>query len=249
MKKMNIRLICVLAGLLFLAAACQKEDIPVYTGDNRVNFDYNAMSVPSKDGRYLDTLVYELGFSDTDSVQVDLEFILIGYAADHDREIALNVTGDTEFVGSVLAMPETIVMPAGEVSTTVPVYIVVSEDLREDAKMFHLTIADGEELLAGNRTTLSFQASADVPTEWVGGEGWMDGYRIEDYFGECSQTKYLFVYEVLGIWDFTDWGTWGIMANEALFAPAARVLKERLAEYEAENGLMIDENGNRVTFP
>ena len=116
-------------------------------------------------------------------------------------------------------------------------------------KMFHLKIADGEELLAGNRTTLSLQASADVPTEWVGGEGWMEGYRIEDYFGECSQVKYRFVYEVLGIWDFSSWGTWGIMANSSLFSPAARVLKERLAEYEAENGPMIDENGDQVTFP
>lgn len=249
MKKINMRLLLAAICAMFLTAACQQNDIPVYSDAPMVNFDYNAMDVASQDGRYLDTLVYELGFSDTDSVRVDLEFLLVGYAADHAREIALELTGDTEYVGSVLEIPENIMLPAGEVSLTVPVYIHVNDELRAGMKMFHLEITDGEELLAGIRTTLSLQASADVPTEWVGGENWMTGYRIEDYFGECSQVKYRFVYEVLGIWDFSEWGTWGIMANSSLFSPAARLLKERLAEYEAENGPMIDENNNQVTFP
>ena len=72
---------------------------------------------------------------------------------------------------------------------------------------------------------------------------------ISDYFGTCSRTKYLFVFETLGIWDFSVWSYWGMMADASKFTPAQRMLQEALAAYEAENGPLIDENGEQVTFP
>ena len=116
------------------------------------------------------------------------------------------------------------------------------------AKSFLVKLVDSDDLVAGLRTTLFVTVSDDIPDEWVGDEGWIMN-PISQYFGKCSKTKYLFVYEQLGVWDFSSWSYWGMMGDAAKFTPAKRILKEKLAEYEAENGPLVDPKEGRVTFP
>lgn len=248
----NLRLILISLVIVGFFAACQKNGIPVYSDIERINFDYNSMGVRTEDGVLKDTFNFDMGFSALSYDSINLEFILIGYAKNYEREIGLEITGDKEYVGSILDIPERIVLPADSVKVTVPCKIHITEDLQAADKLFHLRIVDSENLYAGNRTTVCLTASADVPTVWVGDENWW-GNKIESFFGECSKAKYRFVYQVLGVWDFSNWNGTGFsssMGDAGKFNPAKRLLKQALAEYEAENGPLVDEEtGKQVTFP
>lgn len=251
MKLFRKQILLIILGLSFLIGGCQKDDIPVYTSDERVNFNYSEMNIPSEKGIYIDTLSFDMGFTAEDFVTVNLDFILMGYEKDYEREIGLSITGDKDYIGSVLDIPEKIMFPANQVKYTLPCKILVSKELKEADKVFYLKITDSKDLLAGNRTTICLKASADVPTEWKGDEKWW-GNKVGQFFGECSKEKYRFVYSVLKVWDFSNWNGTGFsssMGDANKFNPAKRLLKAELAKYEEKNGPLIDPDKGRVTFP
>ena len=239
MKSIIKYVLPVLTGLFFVLAACEKEDIPYYSDVERINFDYTSMGLSK------DTVNIAYGFVTDQYTNIDLELLLTGYAKDYDRVIGLTITSeDGAVAGTNYEIADNVIMPKGEVSISVP-----SEDLMTTgAKSFLVKLVDSDDLVAGLRTTLFVTVSDDIPDKWIGDEGWFMN-PISQYFGECSKTKYLFVYEQLGIWDFSSWSYWGMMGDAAKFTPAKRILKEKLAEYEAENGPLVDPKEGRVTFP
>ena len=231
--------------LTFVLTACEKEKIPYYNDVERVNFNYPSM------GLQRDTIDVVYGFVLDEYTDIDLEILLMGYAKNYDRTIGLKITSENGAVaGTNYEIQDRLVLPKNEVSVKIPLKVLRSSDLLEDgAKSFLVELVDSDDLKAGLRTTLFITVSDDIPEEWVGGENWFMN-KVSDYFGECNQTKYLFVYEQLGVWDFSAWNLMGFMGNDAKFSPAKRILKEKLAEYEAENGPLVDpKTGDRVTFP
>ena len=244
MKSIIKYVLPVLTGLFFVLAACEKEDIPYYSDVERINFDYTSMGLSK------DTVNIAYGFVTDQYTNIDLELLLTGYAKDYDRVIGLTITSeDGAVAGTNYEIADNVIMPKGEVSISVPLKVLRSEDLMTTgAKSFLVKLVDSDDLVAGLRTTLFVTVSDDIPDKWIGDEGWFMN-PISRYFGECSKTKYLFVYEQLGIWDFSSWSYWGMMGDAAKFTPAKRILKEKLAEYEAENGPLVDPKEGRVTFP
>ena len=244
MKSIIKYVLPVLTGLFFVLAACEKEDIPYYSDVERINFDYTSMGLSK------DTVNIAYGFVTDQYTNIDLELLLTGYAKDYDRVIGLTITSeDGAVAGTNYEIADNVIMPKGEVSISVPLKVLRSEDLMTTgAKSFLVKLVDSDDLVAGLRTTLFVTVSDDIPDKWIGDEGWFMN-PISQYFGECSKTKYLFVYEQLGIWDFSSWSYWGMMGDAAKFTPAKRILKEKLAEYEAENGPLVDPKKGRVTFP
>ena len=244
MKSIIKYVLPVLTGLFFVLAACEKEDIPYYSDVERINFDYTSMGLSK------DTVNIAYGFVTDQYTNIDLELLLTGYAKDYDRVIGLTITSeDGAVAGTNYEIADNVIMPKGEVSISVPLKVLRSEDLMTTgAKSFLVKLVDSDDLVAGLRTTLFVTVSDDIPDKWIGDEGWFMN-QISQYFGECSKTKYLFVYEQLGIWDFSSWSYWGMMGDAAKFTPAKRILKEKLAEYEAENGPLVDPKEGRVTFP
>ena len=244
MKSIIKYVLPVLTGLFFVLAACEKEDIPYYRDVERINFDYTSMGLSK------DTVNIAYGFVTDQYTNIDLELLLTGYAKDYDRVIGLTITSeDGAVAGTNYEIADNVIMPKGEVSISVPLKVLRSEDLMTTgAKSFLVKLVDSDDLVAGLRTTLFVTVSDDIPDKWIGDEGWFMN-PISQYFGECSKTKYLFVYEQLGIWDFSSWSYWGMMGDAAKFTPAKRILKEKLAEYEAENGPLVDPKEGRVTFP
>ena len=244
MKSIIKYVLPVLTGLFFVLAACEKEDIPYYSDVERINFDYTSMGLSK------DTVNIAYGFVTDQYTNIDLELLLTGYAKDYDRVIGLTITSeDGAVAGTNYEIADNGIMPKGEVSISVPLKVLRSEDLMTTgAKSFLVKLVDSDDLVAGLRTTLFVTVSDDIPDKWIGDEGWFMN-PISQYFGECSKTKYLFVYEQLGIWDFSSWSYWGMMGDAAKFTPAKRILKEKLAEYEAENGPLVDPKEGRVTFP
>ena len=244
MKSIIKYVLPVLTGLFFVLAACEKEDIPYYSDVERINFDYTSMGLSK------DTVNIAYGFVTDQYTNIDLELLLTGYAKDYDRVIGLTITSeDGAVAGTNYEIADNVIMPKGEVSISVPLKVLRSEDLMTTgAKSFLVKLVDSDDLVAGLRTTLFVTVSDDIPDKWIGDEGWFMN-PIGQYFGECSKTKYLFVYEQLGVWDFSSWSYWGMMGDAAKFTPAKRILKEKLAEYEAENGPLVDPKEGRVTFP
>lgn len=244
MKSIIKYVLPVLTGLFFVLAACEKEDIPYYSDVERINFDYTSMGLSK------DTVNIAYGFVTDQYTNIDLELLLTGYAKDYDRVIGLTITSeDGAVAGTNYEIADNVIMPKGEVSISVPLKVLRSEDLMTTgAKSFLVKLVDSDDLVAGLRTTLFVTVSDDIPDKWIGDEGWFMN-PISQYFGECSKTKYLFVYEQLGVWDFSNWSYWGMMGDAAKFTPAKRILKEKLAEYEAENGPLVDPKEGRVTFP
>ena len=244
MKSIIKYVLPVLTGLFFVLAACEKEDIPYYSDVERINFDYTSMGLSK------DTVNIAYGFVTDQYTNIDLELLLTGYAKDYDRVIGLTITSeDGAVAGTNYEIADNVIMPKGEVSISVPLKVLRSEDLMTTgAKSFLVKLVDSDDLVAGLRTTLFVTVSDDIPDKWIGDEGWFMN-PISQYFGECSKTKYLFVYEQLGFWDFSSWSYWGMMGDAAKFTPAKRILKEKLAEYEAENGPLVDPKEGRVTFP
>ena len=244
MKSIIKYVLPVLTGLFFVLAACEKEDIPYYSDVERINFDYTSMGLSK------DTVNIAYGFVTDRYTNIDLELLLTGYAKDYDRVIGLTITSeDGAVAGTNYEIADNVIMPKGEVSISVPLKVLRSEDLMTTgAKSFLVKLVDSDDLVAGLRTTLFVTVSDDIPDKWIGDEGWFMN-PISQYFGECSKTKYLFVYEQLGVWDFSSWSYWGMMGDAAKFTPAKRILKEKLDEYEAENGPLVDPKEGRVTFP
>lgn len=244
MKSIIKYVLPVLTGLFFVLAACEKEDIPYYSDVERINFDYTSMGLSK------DTVNIAYSFVTDQYTNIDLELLLTGYAKDYDRVIGLTITSeDGAVAGTNYEIADNVIMPKGEVSISVPLKVLRSEDLMTTgAKSFLVKLVDSDDLVAGLRTTLFVTVSDDIPDKWIGDEGWFMN-PISQYFGECSKTKYLFVYEQLGVWDFSSWSYWGMMGDAAKFTPAKRILKEKLAEYEAENGPLVDPKEGRVTFP
>ena len=244
MKSIIKYVLPVLTGLFFVLAACEKEDIPYYSDVERINFDYTSMGLSK------DTVNIAYGFVTDQYTNIDLELLLTGYAKDYDRVIGLTITSeDGAVAGTNYEIADNVIMPKGEVSISVPLKVLRSEDLMTTgAKSFLVKLVDSDDLVAGLRTTLFVTVSDDIPDKWIGDEGRLMN-PISQYFGECSKTKYLFVYEQLGVWDFSSWSYWGMMGDAAKFTPAKRILKEKLAEYEAENGPLVDPKEGRVTFP
>lgn len=229
-------LMCGLAG-------CGKEGALVYAGPDLVNFDYRKMELQK------DTVVVAYGFVQDQFREVDLKLFLTGYAAQVDREVNLKVSSEEGAEAGVhYQLPEKVVIPANEVEASVPLRILRPAALLDKSVSFWVRLEDSESFRAGIRAGLFFQVSDEIPEQWIGDENWYEG-SIEDYFGECSRTKYLFVYQQLGVWDFDAYSVWGMMADANKFAPAKRIVKEKLAEYEAANGPLVDPEKGRVTFP
>lgn len=244
MKTMKIRFLVwlVWGGVLGLSG-CSKESLTTYEGAAMVNFDYNKMELKK------DSVNVAYGFVADEYRLINLELIVTGYPEANDREVKLSVTSeDGAQAGVHYELQEEVVIPAGEVMATVPLKVLRPAELMENPVSFSVKIVNSLTLEAGIRTTLFVSVSDDIPDQWIGDENWFMG-SIEDYFGKCSKTKYLFVYQVLGIWDFSAYSYWGMMADSSKFTPAKRIVKEKLAEYEAANGPLVDPIEGRVTFP
>lgn len=231
-------------SFLVLLVACQKDEIPVYESKDMVNINYRTMGLEE------DTIRISYGFVTTQKEVIDLDLLLMGYAKGYDRKVGVTITSDDGAAEGVhYEMTTPVVLPKDQVQLSIPLTILRADDLlQEGPKSFSLKIVDSDELAAGIRTTLYVHISDDIPDVWIGDAGWFMN-KVSQYFGECSRTKYMFVYENLNIWDFSAWAIWGMMGDAAKFTPAKRILKENLATYEAEHGPLMDPDKGRVTFP
>jgi hypothetical protein len=224
-------LLCVLSGIFTIS--CQKQEPLMYSESPSVYFLRQYGAELSNDS----TTFTFLGKADTVKEKTLLVGIRItGLAENRDR--AVNVVVDpitTATLGTHFTI-DPVKIPAGQYYTNVVVHLKRHTDLKTNIFYLYLKMQNSDEFKTGYDTKLkykiTFTEKAIKPSSWP-----------QSYYGDYSDAKLLFMYQILG--DKIDWGAMPPihMANSAL-------LRTELAKYEKINGPLIDAaTGVRVTFP
>lgn len=231
--------IFILSIILLWLIGCTKDDIMFFEGKD-------AMSIYI--GQYeADSTVYSFAYSLPD-VTKDTVFVKIrvqGAASAVDRTVEMTVAdGTTAVVGQDYILPE-FTLPAGSVEALYPVVLLRHTSQKGETKTLLVAIksnadfevgALGQEI--GNSYSIAyykirFNDFLSMPAYWS---------AIQSYVGAFSVVKLQFMFSVYG--SDKDFGslTTGERLNMRLR------LRTALAEYEAVNGPLMDENDQRVTF-
>lgn len=228
-------------SLLCLTLACKKQEVATYSGEDGITF-YR--------GQYeSDSLSYSFAFSLTPK-QRDTLFLNMrvqGAATDFARTVSVKAaTGSTASEGVDYLLPE-VKLPAGSISIRYPVVLLNSPGMLTNVYRLVVEVAPNKDFATGaygseitGETVAVKSMKIDVTNTIVRPSYWD---YIEGYFGAFSVRKFKFMIEVTG---FTNFSQEAIGIDGSYNLPVK--LRNALAEYEAINGPMIDENKNEVTF-
>ncbi|PSL49857.1 uncharacterized protein DUF4843 [Chitinophaga niastensis] len=236
---------------LFLLPACYC--LPACKKSNPLAFQAPAMVYIYKAPYALntDSVIYSFAIH-PDSVMMDTIKIpvrIIGMAAAQDREVILKAVADstTATAGTdYTLLPYQI--PAGAYTANLPVVIKRTTTMKKQTLRLLLEVEPSKDFLPGvpNSKGSSVVAGGTVryliklndyltkPANW---DTW-----LVYFFGSYSATKYKFVIQTTGIATFSTDMPYGV------FSVYSTLCKQKLAEYEAANGPLIDENGDQVSF-
>lgn len=178
-----------------------------------------------------------------DTLDEELRVRIMGQAAPYDREINLKVDdSSTAIRGEHFDFPNPLILPANAFEVYVPVYLYRTEDLKESVKTIYLTLAESEDFIVGfqgnKQHIIKVTDMLTRPSDWYGG-------LTDLFYGTYSMRKHEFMVQTLGTTNIT-FATGAAISQMMAFQQKMLV---EIVKYEAENGPMIDENGNRVTFP
>ncbi|WP_295124947.1 DUF4843 domain-containing protein [uncultured Chitinophaga sp.] len=230
----------VFLSIITLAIACRKDNVEPYSGDNGIAFYLDEYEV--------DSLTYSFAFSLTQLPKdtVFLKMRIMGPAAKNDRTVKVHaVAGSTAREGKDYILPE-FTVPAGAITIDYPVVLLNSPEMTSQSFRLVLEMQPNKDFVQGATglevgSTMSIkQYKLNVSNQFVEPSYWSD---VSGAFGLFSVAKLKFMMQVTGLTDFS---------YEALgvdgYYNLPVTLATALAEYEAANGPLIDENGNRVTF-
>lgn len=201
----------------------------------------------SAGNEYTDSLNYSFVISAAsvikDTLDQELRVRIMGQAASYDREINLIVEDSSTAVqGEHFDLPDAVIMPANAFEVYVPIYLYRTEDLKESVKRAYFTLKDSEDFIVGYQDNqqhiITVTDKLTRPNDWNGG-------LTDLFYGVYSVRKHEFMVQTLGTTSIT-MGTGAAISQMMSFQQQMLVA---LAKYKTENGSMIDENGNEVTFP
>ncbi|GGH06652.1 hypothetical protein GCM10011418_03470 [Sphingobacterium alkalisoli] len=192
--------------------------------------------------------------SDTVYVKIRLQ----GPAADYSRSIQLQATSGTTAIDGVEYELPVYEFPAGATEARYPVVLLRGAALKEATKYLYVAIkpndhfqkaAIGQEI----GKTYSIESYKIRFNDFLSEPSWWS--TLESYLGEFSVVKLQFVYSVYGNdYDFEGlyypvdyYGTIYWTYDDEVNNMPLR-LRTALRKYEEDNGPLLDENGNRLTF-
>jgi hypothetical protein len=226
--------------------ACSKEKVQPYNDVAGIAFYIKS------DGTEADSISYsfalQAGEKERDTIFVKMR--IVGSPSATDREIKVKAApGTTATEGKDYIFPA-INMPAGSSTVLYPIVLLKSDRLDTETVRLVAEISgnkDFEPGATGRETggtinihtyTIDFNNQLIMPGYW----GLIDGY-----FGSFSITRYKFMISVFGTADFAPVEAGGKLTYADMINYPVK-LRNALAAYEAVNGPLIDEFGNRVTF-
>lgn len=236
--------ICSLILATTFFYSCEEDEQLMYQEDSRVYFfKHNTSSTR-------DSIIYSFAFesADVSTDTIALRFRILGFPKDYDREIPVQLTeGSTAKLGYHFKINK-LFIPANSSDATADLIFFRRAGLKDSIVNAELQIVENQHFKPGyedldlssklNRITYRFSLTDKLnkPSNW-------ETYW-KNMFGEYSNTKILFLTELL---NYTDWNAaWLFPQDQSNMINKARV---GIYEYEKVNGSLIDENENRVIIP
>ena len=238
----------LISGLIF--PGCEEKVVDQFDAEPSLFFyngNYN-LAGESQLGSYSYSFFYIESSVTQDTLWVDVR--LNGFTPDEDYPISLvqlnegdsaAVAGKHYVAFDDPSMQEELIMPAGNISTLIPIVINKTEDLEIKEFTLEFGFEANNYFVAGiedpSTFTITMTAMAVKPPAW-------DHY-YDVAFGEWGQEKMKFLIDYVGFTDFTiSLSSFDLYRYYNLKARAA------LEEYEAENSPIYENDGvTKVIFP
>lgn len=244
--------IIIFLMLITVMVSCKKEAVSRYEGANALAF-YRLSSGESDSLNYSFSTV---GFGK----QADTLFVkmrVVGSVENYDRPVQLRaVEGTTARANVDYKLPESVV-PAGTSAFLYPVVVYKTPEMKTQILRLIVEAAPNNEFpgvvaeglvpgrVAAENTVSLRQMKIDITDKIIRPGFW--NATVDSWFGTYSEVKYVFMIEALGTGDFSYSGNGGKWtAND--FDAMLIILREALAEYKADHGPLIDENGTAIEF-
>lgn len=235
---MLTRMICFLSVVIFVG--CTKQEVQKYSSPNTITF--------YKDQYASDSLMFSFATDASLDVDVDtlyLKMRVAGTVADHDRAVQLlTAEGTTARAGVDFKLPGT-VLPAGQTDLLYPLILYRTPEMKHTTFRLALVPKASDDFGANGPTGLEIGGTVSLDTLIVNVNDqvteptyWAD---ISSVFGTYSAVKYQFMIQTMGYSDFSSLST-------PAYYNAVIKLRNALAAYEAENGELMDESGDPVSF-
>lgn len=230
MKNANQLLSAIL--LYILVSACTKEERLMFKESPSIYF--------SRDFTFPDSISYSFVVK-PDTVQRDTVYLnvrITGTAMNTDRKFNLMIADSSTAVRGTHFDIGDPVIKAGEYAAKIPVYLLRTPDMKHKVFSIYFRIGASNDFQAGFNNNLNYQVVVTdmllKPSDWS-----------TFFYGAYSLVKHQFMVSRLGTTAIT-------MGTGAQFSEIMSILQKmrvELIKYENANGPLIDENGNRVTFP
>lgn len=237
---MKTYLLFIIIGSCLLFASCSENEDFSYSGNTQIYLGVGGDSM-----QY--SFAIKPSFQKEDTIRIPVR--ITGLTTDYDRPIDLRIIpelttareGSREEGGHFYFSPA--ILPKNEISSDILLVVNRQEDLEKGNVSIAFKILPNQFFGGGmGEKTLTYRVVLNdiltLPTNW-------DRF-IKSYFGNKSLVKYQFIIDVLGIATFPGSGDDAISPGQMYFYKDK--LKTELVKYEKENGPLIDENNNRVTF-
>lgn len=227
--------------LLVLVLGCKKSEIPTYHGADGISFYISYFANP-------DSINYSFALQPAQK-QRDTVFIpmrLVGKPSANPRTFKLRATDSSTARNNVDYILPNATLPANQLSVNYPLIVLNSPEMKTTTFKLMLEVAPGADLVAGapgvaadlsanlKRMKVNITNQLIRPTYWD---------NLEFLFGTFSVVKFQFMIKVSGLTNFDP----NVVGAGDLFRLQVN-FRNALTVYEAANGPLIDEFGNRVKF-
>lgn len=226
-----------LLGTVVILIGCAKDELLLYNEDPRIYFERG--------------LQLNVTFSadppevTTDTVYVPLR--IMGSAANKDRTFHVIVDDSStakkgyhfDFGPQIIA--------ANSYSVDLPVYLYRRAGLKDSVVAAYLTIGESPDFKPGygdkvfNDPYNKLHYKITINDQLLKPANW--DTRWANYFGDYSQAKHLFINQTYGSAGWTS----VLFPQDINFL--VQSVKYALYQYEQANGPLMDENGQKVSFP
>ncbi|EDM34901.1 hypothetical protein PBAL39_00175 [Pedobacter sp. BAL39] len=238
--------------MVFSLFSCKKEAVETYQGKDGVSF----FAYTFQQLHTTATRSYSFAFQSTVKTR-DTMFIplrITGRLSDQPRTVLLKTAAGTSATAGVDFELNEVAIPPGVSIFNYPLVLINSVGMASNVYRIVLEPSETKDFTLGTLgqtpansvsqgTEENFRyLKIDVTAQYIEPAYW-EVYLAAD-FGAFSALKYKFMVKVLGI---TDFSYEQIGSDGLLNFPVA--LRNALATYEAENGPLLDENGQQISFP
>lgn len=220
-----------LLALIFLNS-CSKSELMPYSAGDMVYFYKSTYGSIIKD-----SLTYSFAVHDEETAYdtVFIPFRIMGKAADHDRTVSFMADESKTNMPAVNYLLLPAVIKANTYTGLLPIKVIKSPELKNKEYRLWVKIISSKDFQPGVSNQVTFLLKLNnflsKPASW------------SDYvFGKYSAVKYSLVIKATGRSEFAN-----------LSNPEEKFLTQQcrnaLYDYENENGILYDENGEAVSFP